>query len=348
MPSDIRAAGDASTNYLSRVVKADKSPRVVDLVTDTTFLQVLVNGRMRLLLYHDEFKKPHFYIMQEDGSTMELAQHIVERANASGVTRQTSPYYVGTFKSTFPTCVSLHGETEKTPYQSSSLTALFSKYYNCRYGETPQVVRSKGIRSNWGILGGPSSVQMSFPQYEVIGNSVFTFPSSVVATGGIVLEFHSTRAQERFVFRNELMYRAVSSTSDTLKGTNGPFQISSVASVSFSHIRYNALGRLYLSHDKVRPFINGGISFSVVLSTSNQLTSRAQIGNNAPSITTTEGFLGSTNSTEFGFIGSAGIDSDKYGAEMRYEYSAGLQPTVSSKSPVTALSLLLTYRFNKK
>ncbi len=113
-PIDLEGAGVSELNLVSKILSVDKSPKFVDPVIDTVFLEVLVRGKESLLFFIDEFEKTHYYIEKQDGSLEELGLKILDLG--SGLHFQQLTTYKDVLKKNYPNCQQLFPEIDKTSY----------------------------------------------------------------------------------------------------------------------------------------------------------------------------------------------------------------------------------------
>jgi hypothetical protein len=330
---EISAARVGNVTYVVKVVSIDKSPKVAS-ATDTVFLEVMSREKMSLLYSIDENDKAHYFIEDENGTTEELGLRILDRGD--GITFQELTTYKDKLKSLFPGCSMLYGDIDRTRYTKAGIQSTYEKLYECKYGAPPKTEPIKDVVSDYGLLIGISMTDLSF---EDVGNgniaSSVMWDRSIDITGGVFMETRFAKTGPAFSLRQELTHRRYrSSSTDYYKGQG---QVHILGNVSASYIKYSLMARYAISQNKLKPFINAGVSPSVLLSSS----SRAVISTGF-----TQGndvLLGKTSIFEFGFFGSAGLLYENLSLEVRVEQSSGLNPKYYNSS-VHTLYILLSYR----
>ena len=332
--TQLRGMGVNRIHYVVRTVSVDLSPRKGTLV-DTVFLEVMARGKISLLSFIDQYDKSHYYIEREDGITEELGLKILDRGD--GITFQQLDTYKQTLKEIFPSCTDIFPEIDKTRYNQNAIREVFDRLYQCRYGSLPAAETHKNIIINAGGILGFSSTDAEFT-----GNgstaAMLMFDKSTDITGGVFVDFKFPRTGNAFSVRNELTHRKYKTTSADLYGNQGSTQL--FGSVSASYIKYSLAPRIAFSHNKLRPFINFGVSPALLLSQTNKTTIIFSRGASQRM----ETLLGKVKKFELGFFGGAGLIYSNFSIEARVERSNGLQPELAETSPVNTLFILLSYR----
>lgn len=333
-PREIIATRVGNTNYIVKVVSIDKTPKVAQPIVDTVLLEILSREKMSLLYSIDENDKAHFFVEDESGKTEELGLRILDRGD--GITFQELTTYKDKLKSLFPGCTMLSGDIDRTRYTRQSILSIYQKLYECKYGAPPKAEPVQAVVSDYGLLLGLSVTDLSF---EDVGNgnlaSSVMWDKSIDLTGGVFMETKFAKTGPAFLLRQELTHRKYNSSStDYYKGQG---QLHILGNVSASYLKYSVMARLAISQNKLKPFINAGVSPSFLLGSS----SRAVI--TSGSTQSTDVLLGKTSRFDFGFFGGAGLLYENITIEARVEQSSGLNPQYYNSS-VHTLYILLSYR----
>ena len=357
-PSDLRGTGTSGVQYVSKIVMVDMSPKK-DVIKDTVFLEVLSTGKMSLLYFADEYDKIHLFIQKEDNSIEELGLKFMDQGD--GFHYQQLSTYKDVLKKNFPGCASLFPAIDETPYERNKLQALFIRLYECTYGQEPKrSAKKEKTYADFGVTAGLSQNQISF---ENDPNSILTsmkFSSSQAPTGGIYADIYFSRISN-LIFRNELLYSSYSTSSPVIV-VNPLVQnyLSASASLKASYLRYNILMKKNFSRGSMSPFINIGMSASLLLSHDGNSETTSTL--NGTTTTSNASFFSDKDVSpyELGFVAGIGLNIKRFGLEVRYERSSGLRPhyyitaslgpgatyqqVVAPDSPVRSLYFLASYR----
>ena len=319
---------------VTRIVTIDKSPKI-NSVVDTVELEILSREKMSLLYYEDEFHKQHFFIEDENGAVEELRLHILDRGDGSSF--RELAVYKDKLKEMFPSCADHFNEIDLTRYTKNGMRSTYQKLYQCKYGEAPKILTTKNLVNDFGITVGISSTDLSFEQSgQATIASGMKFDKSTDLTGGIFMESSFAKSNYRFSLRQELTHRKYNSTSEDYNHGQGQTQI--FATVKANYIKYNLMLRFALSNGALRPFVNVGISPSLLIASTNEM----QTTYNGVQINET--LLGKTKSFEIGGFGGAGVALNNFSLELRVERSGGLKPEKYDMK-IQTLYILLAYRF---
>jgi hypothetical protein len=183
-PIQIRSFGVSKEVYQTAVVTIEISPyRESELtysdqpenITDTVFLQVLIQGNKSLCCLIDENLKEHFIIFQDSiYKTLFFKKYLKNIApnkqsgdysqvqGESGTFIQTINLYRTQLFQYFQDCPSVHNLIPKTKYSRSDLVGLFKKYYAASEKQITYEYKKEKIKSEFGLLAGISLTNAKF------------------------------------------------------------------------------------------------------------------------------------------------------------------------------------------
>lgn len=188
----------------------------------------------------------------------------------------------------------------------------------------------------FGLTLGVSSTQLEFKDKSGSQStaSALSFDRSTDLTAGLFAELKFAKVKWLSI-RNDITHRKYDAESGDYY--NGVGATHAFGSVTASYLKYSLSFRAALSKTTLQPFLTAGVSPSLLLSQRNQFLIDYGVTQQRQPL------LDKTKSFELGFYGGAGVNYDRFTAEVRVENSNGLRPS-EMKSPVSSVYMMLSYR----
>ncbi|MFN8255601.1 MAG: hypothetical protein U0W24_07930 [Bacteroidales bacterium] len=366
-PCDIKEFGVNNEKYQSHAVTIDNDPFRDDelpfsdkanYLTDTVFLQVLVEGPKSLYYLKDQNLKEHFFIYQDSTIKTLIYRRYKEHFKSAtyyddftqnmkapavkikiiSLFRNQLTYYLND-------CPEINPEIATLKYKRKDLTGIFKKYYKMTGKITNFQDKSNKAKPEFGVLAGAT---LTFPTFKS-SSSAFdyltktSFPKSADFTAGVFLNFSFPRNHGRGSFNNELFYVSYESTGQYTHTENQNIYSVYSSKIGASYLKLNNFFRYKFPVKKSFFFLDGGISSGIELSETNELT----IVDHVYSVEniSEEKALKSTRKGEFGLLLGPGFLFKNISFCLKYELNGGLSNMNTPSSPVHRLYMIAAWKF---
>lgn len=281
---DISAFGMEGDVFIRAVVERDTRFRNVKnldhnkdpkLVTDTVFLQLLVNGEKSLYLYRDQQKQDNYYIWQDGRPVLLIyTQYLYEDETAKY--QRENQTYKGQLINYMKDCRAVFEEINKADYETSSLISVFDYYYeNCSEHPAPEYIFDKNklkLKFRYGIFAGYAMSKIHFE-----GNSVgyynlidADFPNSHDFTAGGFIDLVFPWGKGNFSLNNELEFTQFNTSVYYLDYRSENQQYAFDTDFEYGFIRINSMLRYAIPIRKITVYANAGLSNQFVTEKLNQ------------------------------------------------------------------------------
>ena len=347
--ADLNGFKVAEEIYVRAIVKIDESKLNADdldlnsklvLITDTVFLETMVQGPKGLFYYGTNSAKAQFYIKQD--SIYEL---LIYKKYKKG---QSSNYienkrYLNQLAVYLNDCPDIQKNLRNVTYTKQGLEKLFMQFYNCTNGEITfhKSTEKSSIQSV--IFAGVSLTKLNFTgkgyQYLVLAD----WDNSVNFTGGFSLNLVFPRNFNKLSFNNELLYTEYKVKGIYTDYTNDNDYTINTSVFGLSYLKYNTMLRFNQPIASAYIFINSGISCGFGFNETKSYT-REKVFYSEPSF---KEFDALTDMRKFEIAYNIGLGSKykRYSAEIRYEKGNGFSDFDTLKVRSGRLYFLLGYRF---
>ncbi|SNT38350.1 hypothetical protein SAMN05421640_3677 [Ekhidna lutea] len=342
---EFRVGGDTYISaYIDREissVKVDELERnsVLNLVSDSVFLRVLISGKKSLYIYKHENGKANFYIKTDKIELLKYKRYYVTE-NRNNYALE-SKIYLNQLDQYLNEC-DQNMKLSNTKYQQNSLIKLFTIYYeNCLGVQVKTETKSKDKLINSGVLAG---ITLSSLEFKSSSNRRYTqmdSESSVDPVVGGFLELILPRTREKWSVNNELLITTYSIAGEYIDYTNEQDYRIINSDFNFSYLKLNTLVRYYILHNP-NIYLESGITNSLMISSTN--TSQHNIQFYSTSRQYDEPAIESIKSYEFGTAFGLGLRSGKLGYLLRYEYTNGMSGHQTLQSRVSRYYFMVSYK----
>ncbi|MGX5688446.1 hypothetical protein [Arcticibacter tournemirensis] len=352
-PELIKEFGVKNEIYVSAIVNVEVSPFKTENLNysaettwrqDTAFLQTLVAGEKSLYYYKDRNGKQQYFIRNgKDVDLLLFKQYLVK--NENGVFISANKQYLQQLEEYLSDCPAAISDLSRVSYNTTSLTNLFTRYYNCKKSGIAYQKKKDKVRIEIGGLAGPSFTAIDFessiPAYAYIDKA--DFPHSVNPSAGAYFDVILPRNQGKWSINNELFFTSYRSESNYVDYSNDENFTNYSIAISSLSLKINNLLRFKFPVSAAFFYINAGISNGFSISEKNDLKKERRF------YTTEEiEYLKALNPSrkhEQGILLGVGSKFSKYSLEARYEHGNGMADSENISSKTSRFYILLGYKF---
>ncbi|MFC2123797.1 hypothetical protein ACFLU5_03210 [Bacteroidota bacterium] len=356
LTTDILSFGVENKIYRSSIVEIDNSPyrkneithsRSPKLVTDTVFLQVLVDGDKRLYQLKDGNWKEHFFINIDDKITTLVYKRYLDDTNRkSRVTSITQ--YKDQLQTYLQDCSTINEVIPLVEYSREDLMNCFKYYSDCAGPPIQYFWKSSNAIIEFGIMVGISQSQVSIVGqnygYQDLVNAYFSLSTDPVLGLKVNILFPA-KGNGIISMNNELLYNSYLVSSYDRNPETGD---------EFNSV-YLELGNLFLDLNMMlrysypiksgSAFLNGGISIGYAMSITNY---SKEIRQRTTSRTVIEGeAVHDPHIFELGLLAGLGGEYKRFSLELRYENGNGMISIYDLRAHSTTYYALFAYRLGK-
>ena len=335
---DMIAFGVMNKIYRRRIVEIVKIPREKNMVqldristmTDTVFLQTLVDGEKILYYLGDEDGSKNFFIVHE--GKVEMLIDLTDMEDIDGDNNVMSYItYHDQLASYLSECPSVKDILPLVEYKAEDLINLFKYHANCSESRIDYSMKIAAAKLEWALIAGPV-----YTGFDVVGENI-------AYLGRIDTDFSYSW---NFV---------VGISNNILFPMRGPGQISANMELTYNsyltegyeygtrymqfgvkYINWNLMLRYYYPIKKVNVFVNGGVSFGYAVSMTNYCPDRIN----------EEAFV-NPNELEYGYLLGLGGDYRKFSLELRYDQRNGTLTQTDVGAVTSRYYAILGYKLGK-
>jgi len=351
-PLEIKSFVVGDEKYISKIIDKETSStsigaldydRQLNLIRDTVFLQVLIEGP-KSLYYFTENSRVRNYFIGYNGE-IELLRYKkfykdVEGKKKVSVIRQ----YRSQLASAFFNCPEVVKKASSASYKKSSLNSLFEDYYDCSDEEIYFIRKIKKAENNFGILGGLSLVKLDFVGDDVFLDLLETdFPISMGYNLGIYFETILPRGEQRLSLKTSLNLFNYSTNDETFidKGLN--LMETNEFSFSYTYIKLNGQLKYKVYKGNFDFFLSAGLSAGYTISSRNVKKNTLVFFNDI--LVSERQAVRETRVDEYSWFTGFGVNKDKYTFDVIFEAGPGMSNFIRLDSNLYRLHLLLSYSF---
>lgn len=352
LPMTVKGFMVADARYRGAVVQTEVSPVNTDdlthdpalrFETDTTFLEVLVEGPSELLYYMNEAGNRQFYLGNGNETIFLTYKKYLKDFEGKTIVAENNNfrnqliYY-------FNDCSNLQGKISKTSYNQTGLTDLFNAYYVCKQQLSAYQRNRDKTRVTFGLEAGLSLTSIKFNQnddFDYLSDADFS--TSFNPAGGVFLNIRFPRNFGKFSLHNELFINTYILTGSYIDYTNENKYVLTNSTLGFTYMKLNNLFRFSRPVGKNSLFFNAGISNGLCIMYNNQRVVTSKFYT-TETVVTKEAVEGARK-FELGFIGGLGLQHKDFTFEFRYERSNGMSDFLGLNSTVSRFYVLVGYAF---
>ncbi|MFC2124131.1 hypothetical protein ACFLU5_04900 [Bacteroidota bacterium] len=352
---DLAAFGVMNNIYRRNIVEIDQNPyqkknltpsKELRMITDTVFLQVLVDGEKQLYFLGDENRKKHYFIGPEEEIETLINQLYLEvKSGDSHVV--SNPLYREQLIAYFQDCPSVLDVIQLVEYTTEDLINLFKFFSTCSESRIEYSLKITGAKLEWDLILGVVSTN-----FNVIGDNIayqslviseFSQSTNMAIGLGCNILF-PMKGFSQISMNNEILFNSYLVSSYRRDPEVGDQYTSRYYEIGFSYLNLNMMLRYYYPIKSFNVFVNGGFSFGYALSVIN-FTERIQ--HYATTTITVSEAIKKPNDYEYGFLLGLGGDYGKFSVELRYEKRNGIMTQADVAAITSRYYAIVGYKFGK-
>ncbi|MEN7546493.1 porin family protein [Rapidithrix thailandica] len=347
--------------YERAIVEVESSPYRFPLASsaqlefklDTVFLRVLSRGKLDLYYLKDKIGKEHFYIHKE-GETEGIIElvlknyYIIDPIDKRRKVAAFTKYRNQLTALTIDSKKSLASSINRLPYKIEPITKLVEKYNHSDDAEVPKTYtfQKQKLKTQIWLNAGFTSTKLNFEGRSSNKIEKADFGQAYSWVAGIGLNVFIPRTKQRISFYPELLIRSYSIEGNYTNTINEAAYDQYNYSFDLLYLKLNALVKLRLKPQGFSPFLVGGFSGAHALKDKNTMVRKSVTYSTTyeyerPAIKDFRTF-------DQGWVVGIGAESDRFGLELRYESSNGMENYAELDSSVKTLYLVTRVRLGKK
>lgn len=338
--------GIVETEISSSKTNKLKKESSLEIKMDTTFLQVLFDGKKSLYFSRNDFNKDNFYIKQGNVLELLIYKKYLKEEKGRAIIAENKRYLGQLNNYLDEDCKNVKSILANVSYYQNSLVKLFKSYYDCSNSEPNFTATEAKISIEMGLLAGVSISSMNFTGDDdaFLFLTQGDYGSSTAVTAGLFIDVIFPRNMEKWSLNNELMFTKYDfkTSSEDIEHQN-QFSLFTTE-IGFSYLKINSLVRYKLSNGPLGSYLNGGVSGGFIISENKNYNREERHFYDTETIIEGKA-LDEFRKFEFGFLLGIGVTLDKLSLEARYERSEGVSKYVTVGSEINRYSILLGYRF---
>jgi len=353
---ELQGFGVKKKIYRRNIVEIDKSPlRRRDLnhleepefVSDTVFLQILVEGDKMLYYLGDENGKKHFFI-GSDGQihTLIYDRYLSDKKGEPPVAINSS--YRDQLVAYLHDCSSIKDVVPLVEYNTEDLIDLFKYHSRCVESSIDYSLKMNKAELEWGLLLGGTYTQFDIRgdnyAFQDLVDEVYSQSTDITFGFNCNILF-PMKGRSLLSFNNEFIYNTYYVNSYSRSPETGDQYGSLYTEFGFSYINWNMILRYYYYPiGDFNVYTNIGYSFGYAVQVTNY--ERKESHFNTTRIREGEA-IKDPNDYEFGYLVGLGADYGRFSLEMRFERRDGMIPYFGVGAKTTRYYALLGYKLGK-
>jgi hypothetical protein len=311
--------------------------------TDTTFLEVLVQGPKELLFYVNKQGNKQFYIGTGGEVILLTYKKYLKDFEGKTIIAENNTYR-NQLSFYFNDCADLTSKIGNTPYTQSGLSSLYHAYYACTDQSTRYTKGTDKVVARFGIESGVTLTTIKFSETDEFGYlSHAEFTSSFNPSAGIFLNIKFPRNFGKLSLHNELFYNTYKITGYYEDYTNENKYVQTNTTLGFTYLKLINQLRYSRPVGNINLFFNAGFSNGLCISEINSCVIWSKFY--ATEWEERQQAVPDARKYEFGLLGGFGIQWKKFSFEFRYERSNGMSDYLGLSSAVQRINGLVGYTF---
>ena len=353
LPQDISGFSVGEDRYVSALVDREVSSLITrkldfssepDLVRETLFLLVLIEGDKSLYKYLDDTDRYNYYI-ETDGE-IELLIYKKYLDDSGGDKREgVNTKYIGQLIYYLRDCNDISSKSATMRYNERTLRKLYDHYYDCVNAEPEYIKSVEKIKHTIGIVGGAVVSSIRFKSSD----EYFTYLSEGVAnkplgaTFGINLRSTFPRNFGRLSLQNEFLLTNSSFEINHLDYVHELNFVETKTRLENMYLKFSHQVRLRFPLKGMHFFFGPGVAVGLSVTETNLREERTVL--QLVDRTTESAGLPSTAIAEGAFLLVTGISKGRLSLEVRFEIGTGMSDLVYLQTQTRRIHSLIGYRF---
>lgn len=354
-PADLLSFNVANEIYISRFVEVELTPDKPEKLTydpygliieDTVFLQVLIYGKASLYLFKTDLDRINYYIQKDTSEIILLIYRRYLKVDKISGKHPivTNNNYLGQLTYIFNDCPLITKKNKDIPYKTEPLYELIQAYNLCQSSTENSYSKHRSkIKFEAGLFIGLTITKLKFMGDERPKLTLANFPLSYNPTFGGFLEFVLPRNREVNSIRAEFLYKRYNTHTSHEYNYNYHKYIIHDLRFQMEYFKCNfLLKHKFPINNKIKPFFNAGISFGSLNGYRNEITIQDLFyGHEEP---VTKPAVDEVYKSNLGLLIGGGILYNKFGFEVRYEYSNGFVTKGYPRTNVHSIYFNINFR----
>lgn len=337
--------------YIGKIIPIDYSPVKLEelsystqenFITDTIFLNVVLQGRTSLYSLNDHNSKFHFFIEKNDIGITELLNQFYLKDIQGKTIIQHFEKYKGQLNIYLSDCPSIFTKIIKCNFNFKDLQGLIAFYNTSQNASITYKKINEKAKIVWGVTGG-----LSYTQVKFTGSgdylSKMNFSSSYNPIIGISLSYHFPRNLNKWSIYNELIFKSYSSDGSYTDYHNENYYTTYNNTVGGSYLKLTNMLRYQFVKCKIKPFLSVGICNSIVINKKNSRVTETKFYSEHTFKNGTA--VGEYKHMEQSVVAALGGDYKNFSMELRYESGNGFSNYRNVISKINSFNLLIGYHF---
>ncbi len=351
-PTDIKSFSVKDEIYVSAIIKSEVSPNHTDkmnfnpelkLISDTTFLQTMIQGTKSLYYYKNRNANENFYIKQNDEfDLLKQKKYLVKDINGRNLLTENRKY-IGQLRIYLNDCPSIQSKLMRTKYNKQSLEQLFGFYYDCTKTGIKFQKKTEKLLVETGVLAGLSISSLKFNGNYYPFLVRIDFAKSYNFTTGLFLDVILPRNQRKLSIYNEFIIKSYKVEGRYDDFTSNNYYTINYIKIGYTYLKINTMFRYKQPVGKMFLYLNAGMSNGFAISETNNRKKESKFYSSHS--TSDIKALPKTRKYEQGLIFGLGSTFKKYSFEIRYETGNGISDYTDLGSKTKSYYFLFGYRF---
>ncbi len=307
-----------------------------DTISGEHFFRVLVNGRVKLLLYTDRGNREHFAVVEKDSVTqlVKKVTYVHDAGSPDFGKLATSNHYRQQLLNFTAGCVPRQ-KLQNLRYSETDIRKVLQQYVRCRYPGEKIAERKKDpqTRLSIGVLGGASLNSARFTgDHSLAAGKLGSRFSPVV---GVFLDIPVSRNRQKFSWNNEIVY-----TSRPVSGSFTRGSYDNELDINLQYVQIQTMVKYTYPKGRLRPYVNAGVAGAIVTGGKDEVKRKGIYGSYGP---VTEKALDGGREFMMPLLAGLGVRYERLHAEARYIFPHNISPFLALESRITSVQLLLRY-----
>jgi hypothetical protein len=349
-PLQIKSFVVLDESYESAVVQTETSSddtkflshdKNLEIVSDTTFLQVIVRGKKSLYYYKTREGKENFYIWQDSSFQLLIYKKYLKNQDDGTVIAENLTYN-GQLTIYLQGCEGIQKRLSEVRYQKNSLEDIFLFYYSCTRENIYFHKKTEKTTVRFGALAGVSVTVLKF-----YGDFIYLveagYQPSFSFSGGLFMDIIFPRSQGKWSVNNELLFTSYNVDGKYEHYFHANRYTTTYTTLGYSYLKINNMLRFKYPVGKFFLYINAGISNGMAIVEKNYAKEESWLFEQYR--VEEARAIDDTRKWELGYVLGIGAKFRKFSFEARYEGANGMSEYKYLKSSTYRIYTLFGYRF---
>lgn len=351
-PEDIKSFAVDDEKYISAIVDKETTSTSIgsfddnkefNLVRDTVFLQILVEGENSLYYLTENSRVRNFFLGRNDSIELLGYKKYYQEVNNKRKIFEIRQYR-NQLARVISSCPKVLERTQTLRYKKSEMQSVFLSYYECNDDEVLFLKKVKKSVLTFGVYGGLSLTKLNFvgaSNFKELVTAEFSLTPGY--TLGTFFELTFPRNENRLSLKTGLNIFGYSAKSTSLVEYSDTEYVENEYDLSYNYLRLTFQLKYKIFKGSFDLFLSGGLSGGYTLNSTNfNKTTSFFFGD----IRVRESkAVRETRIDEYSWLAGFGIEKGKFGIEILHEQGSGMSNFIKLDSNLIRYHVLLNYRF---